>query len=132
MIIEKERIDNMKFHIGDVVSVTTGKLLSPRKMEGIYEILDFLTGDSLYTHELPFASKFTKPYLLSQHPELSEINKDEINTENYKEKLDALVAEYGEYLEITNISDEWNSRNKTEDDTVLVIENDELVLKTHN
>ena len=122
----------MKFHIGDVVSVTTGKLLSPRKMEGIYEILDFLTGDSLYTHELPFASKFAKPYLLSQHPELSGINKDEINTENYKEKLDALVAEYGEYLEITNISDEWNSRNKTEDDTILVIENDELVLKTHN
>lgn len=36
------------FHIGDVLTVTTGRLVSPRHMYGVYEILNFLTGDRLH------------------------------------------------------------------------------------
>jgi len=34
----------MEFHISDVLSITTGRLVSSRKMEGIYKILNHMTG----------------------------------------------------------------------------------------
>ncbi len=100
----------MKFHIGDIASITTNKLLSPTKMEGIYNILNFLTGDELWTHELPFASDFVKPYLLEQYPKLANINAQNINVNNVQEKVDELIAEYGEYLEITSVSEHWQQQ----------------------
>lgn len=58
-----------RFHIGDILSITTGRLLSPRGMEAVYEILDFMTDDSLFTHQLPRVSDECKPYLLQQLPD---------------------------------------------------------------
>lgn len=59
-----------QFHISDVLSVTTGRLVSSRHMEGIYEILGFLTGDTLYTHQLPRAMRECEPWLRTQFPSL--------------------------------------------------------------
>lgn len=56
------------FHLGDLLTITTGLLLSPRGMEGVYDILDFMTGGSLFTHQLPRAADECKPSLLAQHP----------------------------------------------------------------
>lgn len=58
------------FDLADVLTVTTGRLLSPRHMEGVYDILNFLTGDSLFTHQLPRACDFCAPLVLEQHPDL--------------------------------------------------------------
>jgi hypothetical protein len=58
------------FHISDVLSVTTPRLLSSRHMEGVYEILNFLTGDSLYTHQLPRACREVRPWMATQFPQL--------------------------------------------------------------
>ena len=60
------------FHISDVLSVTTGRLVSSRHMDGIYEILNFLTGDNLFTHQLPRAMNECKPWLRSTFPTLME------------------------------------------------------------
>ncbi|HEY2497322.1 MAG TPA: hypothetical protein VGK24_09655 [Candidatus Angelobacter sp.] len=59
-----------KFHISDVLSVTTGRLVSSRHMDGIYKILNFLTGDSLFTHQLPRAMRECEPWLRAQYPYL--------------------------------------------------------------
>ena len=58
------------FHISDVLSVTTGRLVSSRHMDGIYEILNFLTGDTLFTHQLPRAMRECEPWLKTQYPQL--------------------------------------------------------------
>lgn len=60
------------FHISDVLSVTTGRLVSSRHMDGIYEILNFLTGDNLFTHQLPRAMEECRPWLRSTFPNLME------------------------------------------------------------
>ena len=39
-------------------------------MDGSYEILNFLTGDSLYTHQLPRAVRQCEPWLRAQFPTL--------------------------------------------------------------
>ena len=85
-----------EFHLGDVLSITTGRLVSPRHMDGIYDILNFLTGDNLFTHQLPRASDECKPYLLEQFPQLNEVDASGVNGKNHEQWLTEQVAKYGE------------------------------------
>lgn len=64
------------FHIGDVLSITTGRLVSPRHIGGVYEILNHMTGDNLFTHQLGRAAEACAPILLSDHPWLIEMGAD--------------------------------------------------------
>lgn len=61
------------FHISDVLSITTGRLVSTRHMQGVYEILNYMTGENLYTHQLPRASRECAPAILAAHPDLATI-----------------------------------------------------------
>lgn len=58
------------FHISDVLTVTTGRLVSSRHMDGVYDILNFLTSDNLFTHQLGRAMDECKPWLQSTFPQL--------------------------------------------------------------
>lgn len=59
-----------EFCVSDVLTITTGKLLSKRHVEGVYEILNYLSGDNLYTHQLGRGMEAYAPYLKSLFPEL--------------------------------------------------------------
>ena len=54
------------FHYSDVLRVTTGRLVSTRHMDGVYDILNYLCSDSLFTHQLPRAEKESEPWLREQ------------------------------------------------------------------
>ena len=43
------------YDLGTVLSVTTGTLLT--KIGNVYKILNYMTGDNLFTHQLPRVSK---------------------------------------------------------------------------
>lgn len=59
-----------RFLLGDILSITTGALVTSRLMDGVYDILDFMTGQELTTLALPGAANMCKPVLLEQFPEL--------------------------------------------------------------
>lgn len=59
------------FHLGDILTVTTGRLLS--NMDGLYDLLNYMTGDDLMTHQLPRACDECAPALLAQHPDLADV-----------------------------------------------------------
>jgi hypothetical protein len=63
--------DTREFHLGDILSITTELLVSPRHVGGVYDILNFMTGDTLWTHQLPRAGRECRPWLERQHPHLS-------------------------------------------------------------
>jgi hypothetical protein len=87
------------FHIGDILSITTDRLVSPEHIGGVYKILDWMTGESLMTHQLPRASRECAPLLKAQHPDLSEIVvPDSINSE---ETLLFWLAEVTEVYGVT-------------------------------
>jgi len=75
-----------QFHLGDVLSITTGRLVSSRHIDGVYDILNFMTGDNLFTHALPCASGECKPYLIEQFPQL------------VTPEMDSAIAELGDAL----------------------------------
>lgn len=59
--------------LGDVLSVTTGALVSRDHIGGVYNVCDKMTGTAHFTHQLPRASKEITPVLLAQHPELGDV-----------------------------------------------------------
>jgi hypothetical protein len=62
-----------EFDLADILSISTGRLLSHEGIGGVYKILNFMTDDNLFTHQLPRAAKETAPELLHQLPWLAEI-----------------------------------------------------------
>jgi len=109
------------FHIGDILSITTGRLVSPRHMEGVYDILGYMTGDSLFTHQLIRAADRCKPVLLEQHPFLAGWGEqlvaalDSSSVQFRDADLLPFVLEAGcSDLEVVPLSD-WESRNPIEE-----------------
>ncbi len=87
-----------KFHLGDILSITTSKLVSPRCMDGVRDILNFMTGDSLLQHQFKRASDECEPFLLEQFPQLKGIDFSDITPENWRSRLNEEVARFGEEL----------------------------------
>lgn len=65
--------ETREFHIGDIISVTDGHLVSPRHIDGIYDLLGWMTGESLFTHQLTRASRECEGELRRQHPDIAAI-----------------------------------------------------------
>lgn len=65
--------DTRSFHIGDILSVLTDRLVSPDHIGGVYNVLNWMTGDDLMTHQLPRAQDECRPFLAVQHPDLAAV-----------------------------------------------------------
>lgn len=80
------------FPLADVLTVTTGRLLSHRHVAGLYEILNFLTGDDLMTHQLGRATEACRPSIVAQHSWLA----DDIDTADLFSWLAAVENAHGD------------------------------------
>lgn len=100
------------FHIGTVLSITDGKLVSLDHVGGIYDILNFMTGDSLMTHQLPRAMDECRPFLVEQHPGIAaEKVPDGLTTmEAVEAYLAGLYPKHGESVEVAPLPPEAHTR----------------------
>lgn len=89
------------FHLGDILSATTGKLVSTRHIEGVYDILGFMTGENLMTHQLPRAMREAAPEILRQHPDLADIHPPTLTPETWRGWLDAMIMRFGKTRTLT-------------------------------
>lgn len=65
--------ETREFAIDDILSAMTGTLVSKRHIDGIYDVLNYMTGESLFTHQLPRASREAEGFLREQFPDLAAI-----------------------------------------------------------
>lgn len=72
-------IDTRSFPTLAVLSVTSGRLLTePKPGDGgngigqMYEVLEWLTGDAPFTHQLPRFAQECRPHIWEQHPRIKE------------------------------------------------------------
>lgn len=93
-----------QFHIGDVLSITTGYLLSSNT-DGIYRIFEFMTKDSLFYHQISRVFSECKHHLLKQHPQLNNVDTSKLTHKNCQEWLNQQVARFGEKLTVRTILD---------------------------
>ncbi len=86
------------FTLDIVLTVTSGILLTP--IDELYRILNYLTGEQLYTHQLPRASEFAKPHIFKKYPELKKVEIPNVSTFEEVEafinslKNNGMLAEY--------------------------------------
>lgn len=91
------------FPTGDLLSITTGCLLSPTRIDGVYRIVDYMTGVPHFTHQLPRGADAIKSWLIEQHPWLADITS---GWESVKDDTTAaafcaeISARYGEFHEV--------------------------------
>lgn len=76
----------MTFKLGQILTITTERLCCD--MDELYEILNHMTGDNLFTHVLPRAGRWAKPLILELYPELEAVN----TAEWFQELNDAIVS----------------------------------------
>ena len=91
-----------EFDIGDILSITTGRLVSPRGITGVYDILDFIFGSAFMTHELPVAGEHAKPILLEQHPQLSECDASGVDRDTWIDWLAEQKRAFGSPLPVNS------------------------------
>jgi hypothetical protein len=103
-----------EFDLSDILSVVPGCLVSSRHMDGVYDILNFMTGDNLFTHQLPRAIGECEGPLVEQHPWLADVVTPAwkgTTNEELRIEVDAWVAElkaiHGECLPVTPLED-WH------------------------
>lgn len=61
------------FHAGDIISITSGRLVSPRHIDGVYDLCGWLEQRPVWTHELPALSRKWWPELVTQFAALAAI-----------------------------------------------------------
>lgn len=101
----EERMTTRLFHLGEILSVTTGRRVAP-KMDGVYDLLSFLTEEPVIVDQ----PKALKPLfdkcrdgLLIIMPWLSKIDVSTINKRNFKTWLKRQEEEYGAYHAVWKI-----------------------------
>lgn len=62
-----------EFHVGDILTVITDRLVSPTGVDGVYRILNHLSGDNLFTHQLPRVAREAAPVLKERFPDLAAV-----------------------------------------------------------
>lgn len=73
-----------EYHITDVLTITTGRLVSLRHTKGVFDILSFMLGTKLAAHELPDALDKCAPALLEQFPSLSEVTASTLDSTAFR------------------------------------------------
>lgn len=100
----------MKFTTGEVISAGLGRLCC--SMDRVYVIMNFLTGDNLFTHQLPRAFRACEANVKQQCPWLNDLNEADCTTENWREWLAAVEAKVGHEHELQPVPPElWQRCN---------------------
>lgn len=104
--------ETRRFHLGDVLTVTTGRFLCPEGVGGLYKILNWMTGESLMTHQLIRAGEECREPLLAQHPDLAyvDVPDDLEGEEAVRRWLAGEVDFYGEYRDVTPLHEDDHTR----------------------
>lgn len=112
------------FPLDEILSITTGRLVADRHMDAVYEVLNFMTGDSLFTHQLPRAATWARPLILAQHQRLVDVPEPtDLNVGGDKaatqERITAWLAplreRLGDSLLLTSQEDRWAHRDSIEE-----------------
>ncbi|WP_432130574.1 hypothetical protein [Streptomyces tendae] len=93
------------FALDDILTMTTGRLLSRRHIDAVYDLANYMTGDNLMTHQLPRAADVCGSALRAQHPQLSGVHPPEgLDTVDLLAWITAAEQAHGETLPVTPLS----------------------------
>lgn len=98
------------FPTADVLSTITGVLVS--EIGGVYQVCNWMTGEDVYTHQLPRICREAQPVLIAAHPALAAAcqEADQVNPENFREWRDRWIERYGPTLDVPKFTADDHER----------------------
>lgn len=124
-----------RFHIGDILSITTGRLVAPHGIVGVYGILNYMTRDNLFTQQLPRAINECKPWLLRQYPQLADVDASGVTEDNWpqwltevNERFDPGYTDTYGMLDVEPIPQDDHERIEPYDELVIMRGTDEEII----
>lgn len=90
----------------DVLSTITGVLVSEGGIGGVYEVLNFMTGEGVYTHQLPRIGREATKAMVAQRPDLAAAvaEADQVNSGNWREWAAKWVERYGPTIAVPRMT----------------------------
>jgi hypothetical protein len=90
------------FPTGDVISTATGFLVTRNGIGGVYDVLNWMTGESVFTHQIPRISREARPVLLAAHPDLALAYEEAklVTRDNWGRVLETWIDRYGETIAV--------------------------------
>lgn len=87
-----------------VLSTITGRLLCD--IGGIYEFLSWMTGESVFTHQIPRIGREAEPVILAAHPHLREAVDEakQVSPENWQNWRDRWLLRYGPEIAVPKMT----------------------------
>lgn len=114
----------------DVLSVVAGRLMG--EIGGVYQVLNWMTGESLFTHQLPRVAEEARPVILAAHPALQQAvdEAEQVNSDNWRKWKARWEKRYGRTLMIPKFTADAHERidpmselaEKVHPDKIMVIE----------
>ena len=105
-------IETKAFETISILTVVTGRVLTTGGIGGVYEVLNWMTGESLYTHQLPRVCREAVPIIVAAHPELQSAIDEagRCNEETYQYWRDLWLDRYGPEMTVPKFSEDGHER----------------------
>ena len=96
------------FPTSDVLSTISGYLVSPRGIDCVYKVLNYMTGEGVFTHQLPRISEEARVAVLALHPHLQAPIDDAktVTRENWREWIERWENEIGPTISVPKMTNE--------------------------
>ena len=124
--------ETKEFPLCDVISAATDYLVSERGIGAVYDVLNFATGESLFTHQLPRVGKEFGAHLLRVRPDLQPIFDEakDVNPSNWRHFASDWEDRFGRTITIGKMSEDDHERidalselaEKVHPDNIIVVE----------
>jgi len=85
------------FPIKDILSVSTGIMVSDKKMQGVYDVMDFFY-PGITTIGLAYMQETAAEKIFEQHPVLRDVN---IQSPTWKEDLERELSTLPQFMVLT-------------------------------
>lgn len=117
------------FPTGAVLSAATGMMLSESGMGGIYEILSWMSGEKVYTHQIPRIRKEAEKVILDIHPHLVEAQQEAalVTPENVQIWLRTWKDRYGEEIAVPKMNIAEHERIDPESELAEMVPPDRII-----
>lgn len=103
-------METKEFPTADVLSTITGMLMAD--IGGVYEVLNWMTGESVFTHQIPRVSREVVPVVLDMHPSLQQAIDEapNVNCETVAHWRQTWEDRYGPTIAVPKFTPETHER----------------------
>lgn len=125
--------ETKQFPTEDVLSTITGYLIG--KIDGVYQVLNWMTGEAVFTHQLPRIGREACPLVVAMHPHLQSAIDEapQITHENWQAFRNLWIDRYGPVIAVPKFTSATHERidplselaEKVHPDKIIVIKSSE-------